>query len=255
MAPGTGSCVDALLARCAPLSFAPLPELADAAPEGPGWFTAVDAPAHVDAVLAAGSAPRGPHAVHATRAFLRELIFCVAAAAHLVECAPVLDVTGYHFHAGGPDGVDRRVLVARGWTKGTSAHVDAVAAAGLVAVAEPVVAAVRARGGVGPRTLWGYVVDMAHFGMLGLARQLGTDRAAAWDRAEQLAEALYAAGVPRMSKPELVRFGERRDDVWGVRGACCLDFRDRSHGMCITCPVLDPATRHAKWETSALRPA
>lgn len=247
------ACPDALRARCAPLSFAPLPELADAPPTGPGWFTAGALGAEqARALLAASTAPRGPHAVHTLRELLRELIFCITAGVYLVEAAPV--VYGYHLHADGHGRIGRRVLVAPAWLRGSRSEVDALAARGLVAVAAPVVAAVRAAGGVGPRTLWGYVLDTTHLTMLGLARQLGDDRTAAWRRAEQLAEAVHAAGAPRMSRPELVRFGGQHDDVWGVRGACCLDFRDREHGMCLTCPVLDPAERARKWEGSTLRP-
>jgi hypothetical protein len=266
--------LEELRARCAPLTFAPLPELAAAAPTGPGWSSAAElaAPgsARLDELLevAAASAPAGPHAVHALRTVLRELIFCVSAAVYLVDAAPAVTPGGYWCRAGGRTGVDRRLLVvARAARVGgaspadgadvrlpDTAALDAWVAEGFVGTVAPLVEAVRARSRVGPRTLWGYVLDMLHFNALSVARQLGHDRSAAWDRAATLAEALHGAGAPRFSRPELVRFGPDPDEVWGVRGACCLDFKDPAHGMCMTCPLLDADARAAKWARSALQP-
>ena len=231
---------DELRDRCAPLRFAPLPELVapDAVPDGPGWSSAADlAGPHadrLDALLAAAArdAPVGPHAVHALRTVLRELIFGVVAAAYLLDAAPAVTPDGYRVHAGGPTGVDRRVLVVAAAARvggprpaapddvrlpGTAA-LDAWAADGFVATVAPLVAAVRGRSRVGPRTLWGYVLDMAHFNALTLARQLGHDRTAAWQRASALADAVHAAGAPRLSRPALVRFGDAPDEVWACAG-------------------------------------
>ncbi|OZM81588.1 hypothetical protein [Pseudonocardia sp. MH-G8] len=269
-----GERLEELRARCAPLTFAPLPELAATAPTGPGWSSAAElaAPgsARLDELLkiAAASAPAGPHAVHALRTVLRELIFCVSTAVYLVDAAPSITADGYWCHAGGRTGVDRRLLVSPATARvggppasggadvrvPSTAALDAWVAEGFVATVAPLVDAVRAASRVGPRTLWGYVLDMLHFNPLSVARQLGHDRTAAWERAAALAEALHAAGAPRFSRPELVRFGADPDEVWGVRGACCLDFKEPTHGMCLTCPLLDADARHAKWAASTLRP-
>ncbi|MHA6625554.1 (2Fe-2S)-binding protein [Pseudonocardia sichuanensis] len=270
-----GERLEELRARCAPLTFAPLPEIAATAPSGPGWSSAAQlaAPgsARLDELLAvaAASAPTGPHAVHALRTVLRELIFCVSAAVYLVDAAPAVTPAGYWCHAGGRTGVDRRLLVVAATARvggasptgaadvrlSSTEALDAWVAEGFVGTVAPLVEAVRARSRVGPRTLWGYVLDMLHFNALSVARQLGHDRTTAWERAARLADALHAAGAPRFSRPELVRFGADRDEVWGVRGACCLDFKDPGHGMCLTCPLLDADARTAKWAASALRPA
>lgn len=276
MATGIGYRLEELRARCGALSFAPLPELAGTggAPSGPGWFSAADltgAHAHrIDELLAARrrAAPPGPHAVHALRILLRELVFCVAAGPYLVNAAPAVSAGHYWYHAGGPAGIDRRLLVVSAAARvggpaatdtadvrlPSTAALDTWVAEGFVATVAPIVTAVRGRSRVGPRTLWSYVLDMLHFNALTLARQLGHDRTAAWERSAALAEAVHAAGAPRLSRPALVRFGPDRDEVWGVRGACCLDFKDPAHGMCLTCPLLDADARATAWVGSALRP-
>jgi hypothetical protein len=270
-----GTRLEELRRRCAPLTFAPLPELAATAPTGPGWSSAADlaapGPGPLDDLLAvaAGSAPAGPHAVHALRTVLRELIFCVSAGVYLLDAAPAVSGDGYWCHAGGRTGVDRRWLVPAATARvgGVSPTVaddvrlpstdalDAWVAEGFVATVAPLVDAVRARTRVGPRTLWGYVLDMLHLNAISVARQLGQDRTGAWERAARLAEALHTAGAPRFSRPELVRFGDHPDEVWGVRGACCLEFKDPARSLCLTCPILDADARAAKWSTSTLRPA
>ncbi|MFB9904835.1 hypothetical protein [Allokutzneria oryzae] len=242
--------LDELRERCSGLAFAPLPELTgpEGTPGGDGWLTAVGMRERVAELLAAqgDDVPPGPRAVHTLRELLRELIFCTAASVYLLDAAPTISGERYWFHHGTE--VDRRRLVVAEFS--TSAP---EIAAGFTATVTPLVTEVGARSRVGSRTLWSYVVDMIHFGMLNLARQLGHDRAAAWSRAAELAEELYAAGIPRRSRPVLARYGDSDDESWGVRGACCLDFTDGSHGMCLTCPLLGDEERAGMWAVSNLR--
>lgn len=253
--------------RCAPLGFAPLPEFAAEPPADPQWITAAGIAAAGHPFLgqlldARADEPPGPRAVHTLRTLLRELIFCTAGAVYLLDAAPELGPYRYFYRAHGADVTGRVLVVTReaavGPGRGTAVTVssqhelDAWLAPGFVATVRPLVELVAARTRVGPRTLWSYVVDMVHFGMLNLARQLGRDRVAAWNRAEELAEQLFVAGVPRRSAPAMVRFGPEDEQVWGVRGACCLDFTDGTHGMCLTCPLLAPDDRARKWASADL---
>lgn len=271
--------IDELRARCAPLRFAPLPGVVTEAPSGPEWITAAGIADPADPFLgrlldADAAEPPGPRAVHTLRTLLRELIFCTAGAVYLLEAAPQLGPDRYVYRTTGPGRsggaedtvgaavLDRVVVVgheavigpARGGALPVTdrAELDAWLAPGFVATVRPLVEIVAARTRVGPRTLWSYVIDMVHFGMLNLARQLERDRAAAWERAGELAEQLFAAGVPRRSEPAMVRFGPENEQVWGVRGACCLDFTDGAHGMCLTCPLLAADDRAEKWAAADL---
>ncbi|MCP3800559.1 hypothetical protein NLX83_14935 [Allokutzneria sp. A3M-2-11 16] len=242
--------IDELRERCAGLAFAPLPELTgpEGVPTDDAWFTAAEMRERVAELLAAQDkdVPPGPRAMEALRILLRELIFCTAASVYFFEVAPRIDADSYWFHYDGE--VDRRRLVAT-----EIAADDGDLAQGFVATVTPLVTEVCARSKVGTRTLWSYVIDMIHFGMLNVARQLGRNRRAAWDRAAELAEQLYAAGVPRRSRPVLVNYGDSDDESWGVRGACCLDFTDGVQGMCLTCPLLDDGARGELWAVSKLR--
>ncbi|GAA4015347.1 hypothetical protein GCM10022247_42750 [Allokutzneria multivorans] len=240
--------IDELRERCAGLAFAPLPELAEDAPSGDGWLTAVEMRKHVGTLLAAQdkAIPPGPRAMEAVRLLLRELIFCTAASVYFFEAAPRVDAEHYWFHYDGE--IDRRRMVVT-----EIAADDRDLAQDFVATVTPLVIEVCAQSRVGARTLWSYVIDMVHFGMLNLARQLGRDRAAAWARASELAEELHAAGIPRRSRPVLASYGDSDSESWGVRGACCLDFTDGVQTMCLTCPLLDDDARGQLWAVSKLR--
>ncbi|WP_086818983.1 hypothetical protein [Allokutzneria sp. NRRL B-24872] len=242
--------IDELREHCAGLAFAPLPELTgtEGVPTGDTWFTAVEMRERVTELLAAQdeAVPPGPRAMEALRVLLRELIFCTAASVYLFEAAPRVAADCYWFHYDGT--VDRRRMVVT-----EIAADDRDLASGFVATVTPLVTEVCAQSRVGARTLWSYVIDMIHFGMLNLARQLGRDRAAAWARAAELAEELHAAGIPRRSRPVLANYGGSDDESWGVRGACCLDFTDGVQTMCLTCPLLDDAARGQLWAVSKLR--
>lgn len=249
----------ALAARqCRDLPFAPFPVILSTV--GRGWRSLteleLDPQARpygftLAAVLRAEhdhSVP-GPHAVHALRTLTRELIFATAASLYLTGRASVFDdrdwlIRGVGRSAGS---VEPAVLV------GDRTGDDDASAAMLVSLITPLVTAIRHATRVGPRTLWSYVVDTACFAMINIARQLDRDRSAAWNRAERLAEALYAAGVPRYSHPELARYdGTNQSGIWAIRGACCLDFKDPEHGYCVTCPLLDGAERAARWRAVRL---
>lgn len=248
---GPGGPMAELRGRCAPLAFAPLPGFVTAPPTGPGWVplarVLVAGDPTLDTLLGArGGQPPGPRAVHTLRDLVRELLFATAGSAYLLGAAPLPSPQRYLYRLG-PDGIAERVLVVDRAPAG-----DRELAPAFVGTLAPLVELVGERTRVGARTLWSYVVDMLHFGMMNLARQLGRDRADAWRRAELLAGHLFEAGLPRRSAPALVRYGATDDQVWGVRGACCLDFTDGTHGMCLTCPVLDAGERARKWAGSGL---
>ena len=208
-------------------------------------------PYSVAAALAAEltDCPAGPHAVHALRSLTREVIWSQSASV-------LLTGSGVQFT---PDQwLLRRVgdgpgSVRHGLPLEAAAPVSAeLGAQSVVALVTPLVEAIREQTQVGRRTLWSYVIDTASLAMIVLARQLGQDRRATWHVAERWAEMLFAAGVPRLSQPELVRYGDRDSDIWAVRGACCLDFKDPDHGFCLTCPVLDHQDRAVRWQASDL---
>lgn len=250
--PGSGGGpMAALRERCAPLSFAPLPGFATAAPDGPGWVPIARIVDPGDPTLdrlldARRDRPPGPRAVHTLRDLVRELLFATAGSVYLFGAAPPPSPSRYLVRVG-PDGIEDRLLVVD-----RAPARDRELAPAFVGTLAPLVELVGERTRVGSRTLWSYVVDMLHFGMMNLARQLGRDRVEAWRRAEALAGHLFEAGLPRRSAPVLVRYGATDDQVWGVRGACCLDFTDGTHGMCLTCPVLDAEERARKWAASDL---
>ncbi|WP_085913677.1 MULTISPECIES: hypothetical protein [Pseudonocardia] len=251
LGPGPGGPMAELRERCAPLSFAPLPGFATAPPTAPGWIPLARIADPGDPALdrlldARGDEPPGPRAVHTLRELLRELLFATAGSVYLSGAAPQPSAQRYLYRIG-PGGIDERLLVVDRDPVG-----DRELAPAFVGTLAPLVELVGERTRVGSRTLWSYVVDMLHFGMMNVARQLGRDRAQAWRRAEELAGHLFEAGLPRRSVPALVRYGATDDQVWGVRGACCLDFTDGVHGMCLTCPVLDAEERARKWAASDL---
>ncbi|MEU6696279.1 hypothetical protein [Pseudonocardia sp. NPDC046786] len=248
---GPGGPMAELRGRCAPLAFAPLPGFATAPPTGPGWVPLARIADPGDPILdrlldARRDAPPGPRAVHTLRDLVRELVFATAGSVYLSGTAPAPSPQRYlcRVESGAVTG---RVLVVDG-----APAADRELAPAFVGTLAPLVGLVGERTRVGSRTLWSYVVDMLHFGMMNVARQLGRERAPAWRRAETLAGHLFEAGLPRRSVPALVRYGATDDQVWGVRGACCLDFTDGVHGMCLTCPVLDAGERARKWAASDL---
>lgn len=236
------------------LDFAPLPaRLTPDSAEGWRPLAALDhrpeatgghSVARVLAAERSDGTPAGPHAVHGLRSLAREVIFSTAASLYLVGRVTPFDPSSWCLRgAGDGPGSTRHGLVVGAPDVGR-----ADAAAALVATVTPLVTAVRAHTRVGPRTLWGYVIDMSRFAMITLARQLDRDRAEAWHESHHWAEALYEAGAPRLSQPRLAVYSpDHADGTWAVRGACCLDFVDPDHGYCVTCPVLDHATRSARW--------
>lgn len=239
----------------ADLAFAPLPGLLTDEPSAHPWYPVSEldlgadavTPLSVARVLAAersDGTPAGPHAVHGLRSLVREMIFSTAAGLYLVGRATPFDADSWHLSSAGTGpGSVRHALRLSG------TDVDAPEAARcLVGTITPLVVAVRSQTRVGPRTLWGYVIDMSRFAMINLARQLGRDRAEAWRQSAAWAEALYDAGAPRLSTPELAVYDPvLPNGTWAVRGACCLDFRDPDHGYCVTCPLLDHDSRAARW--------
>ncbi|MFC7618926.1 (2Fe-2S)-binding protein [Microlunatus sp. GCM10028923] len=242
------------------LRFAPFPELLGRSPApDQGWRPLVEldldpaaepAGFTLAAVLRAEvdhSTP-GPHAVHALRTLTRELVFAMSASLYLTGSATVFDERDWLVREVGRAAASTEpALLLAGARTGT----DRAAAEVLLTIITPILDGIRRATRVGRRTLSSYVVDTASFAMINLARQLGRDRVAAWSRAEEFAEALYEAGLPRLSRPELARYrGDDPAGVWAVRGACCLDFKDPGHGYCLTCPLLDAEERTRRWQAT-----
>nr|WP_218908795.1 (2Fe-2S)-binding protein [Nocardiopsis sinuspersici] len=262
--------LDALRGACAPLKFAPLPDLlshrdveARADPAGPvHWYQA--------GVLASdGSLPvlfdkmrtehgpghRLPAATNFLRVTLREPIFMVSASLYLTGRAPLLgpdtlylpwDTARARF--GTPASVDTRVAVlpddpaadhpATVVVQDEDALLRAAAQA-LFATFEPLIDALHAHSRSGKRTLWGWVLDTLHFYMLNPARYLGRDAEQAWDLATRLGDAVVGAGAVTRRRPRLFPFApEHPRGTWAVRGTCCFDYKgDPEHGYCTTCPL------------------
>lgn len=241
---------------CAPLGFAPLPEVVD---DAAGWrpMSELDLDAgsgDAFSVAAAAAAeltdcPAGPHAVHALRSLVREVLWSQSATVLLTGVGLAVTAEGWLLSGVG----DGPGSIRHGVPRRAVGPVPAQEAAHtVVAVVTPLVEAIRAHTQVGRRTLWSYVLDTSTMAMLVLARQLGRDRRADWETAEAWQELLVAAGVPSLSSPRLAAYGPHDHDLWGVRGACCLDFKDPHHGYCLTCPILDHDTRAARWTDSPL---
>lgn len=253
---------------CAPLRFAPLPDLRTRSLTRPveqrdveQWCRAdllavkgALGPVYDGFVAATRPGHRLPAATHFLRALLREPIFLVAAGLYLTGRAPLLDAEHLWF----PVRADRTVgtplvtgpRVAVTADDAFAGHPDAVvladadevtraAAGAMVAAFTPVVEALYAHTRVGRRTLWGWVLDTTHFYMLNPARFLGRDARAAWERADRLADAMLAAGAVTRSRPRLFPFrADHPRGTWAVRGTCCFDYKgDPAHGYCTTCPL------------------
>ncbi|WP_150243166.1 (2Fe-2S)-binding protein [Nocardiopsis quinghaiensis] len=260
--------LDALRGACAPLKFAPLPDLlspeeVQADPAGPvHWYQA--------GVLASdGSLPvlfdklwtehgpghRLPAATNFLRVTLREPIFLVSASLYLTGRAPLLGPETLHLpwdtvraRFGTPASVDTRMAVLP--DDPAADHPATVvaqdeddqlrmAAQALFATFEPLIEALHAHSRSGKRTLWGWVLDTLHFYMLNPARYLGRDAEQAWELATRLGEAVVEAGAVTRRRPRLFPFapGHPRG-TWAVRGTCCFDYKgDSEHGYCTTCPL------------------
>lgn len=208
-------------------------------------------PYSVSAALAAelDDCPAGPHAVHTLRSLTRELIWSQSASILLTGQGAAFTAEQWMVAGvgAGPGSIRHGLLSEAAGPVQPGAAADTV-----VAVVTPLVEAIREQTRVGRRTLWSYVVDTATLAMVVLARQLGRDRVADWQVAQEWAGQLFAAGVPELSRPQLVRYGDSDRDIWAVRGACCLDFKDPHHGFCLTCPVLDHGDRARRWAVSDL---
>lgn len=252
---------------CAPLRFAPLPDLrlrsftrsGDQGDAGQ-WCRAdllaaknAFAPVYDGFVAATRPGHRLPAATHFLRAVFREPIFLVAAGLYLTGRAPLLDASHLWF----PIRADRTLgtpmltglKVAVTADDRFAGHPETVtfpgsddvvraAAHAMVAAFTPVIDALSAHTRVGKRTLWGWVLDTAHFYMLNPARFLGRDAQAAWALANRLADALLEAGAVTRARPRLFPFCDNHPrGTWAVRGTCCFDYKgDPEHGYCTTCP-------------------
>ncbi|WP_067968887.1 (2Fe-2S)-binding protein [Nocardiopsis trehalosi] len=279
--------LQAVVDACAPLKFAPLPDI---------WVCGVEAPRRphpgtehwyrTDLMVAEGAvgtlfdqvtAHHGPPhklpaATHFLRALLREPIFMVSAGLYLTGRAPLLDERHLWFpwrsnaSFGTPTVTSARVAVlpddpAAGHPDTVVAadpdDLDRIAAEHLVGAFAPIIDAVHAHTRVGLRTLWGWVLDTLHFYMLNPARFLGRDAAEAWARADRLGDALVLAGAVTRKRPRLFPFCEGHPrGTWAVRGTCCFEYKgDPEHGYCTTCPLKDDADRRSELREWIRNPA
>lgn len=124
----------------------------------------------------------------------------------------------------------------------------------LVAVLEPLLAAVRARARYGLRGLWGAVADDLTGTAVWVAGEAGRDQVEAWRVGAALSDRV-AARVPQLrtrARPFPVSWsgGEALSQV---KGTCCLDFRTydgvpdpSGDGYCVTCPFRDDGSRRQR---------
>ncbi|WP_026122322.1 (2Fe-2S)-binding protein [Nocardiopsis halotolerans] len=260
--------LDALRDACAPLKFAPLPDLVSseefhADPPGPvyrhqagamasdGWL-----PVLYDRLRTEhGPDHRLPAATNFLRVTLREPIFMVSASLYLTGRAPLLSPRTLHLpwdgaraRFGTPVSVDTVMAVLPDDpVVGHPATVVAededaqlrMAAEALFATFEPIIDALHAHTRSGRRTLWGWVLDTLHFYMLNPARYLGRDPEQAWELATRLGDAMVEAGAVTRRRPRLFPFApDHPRGTWAVRGTCCFDYKgDPEHGYCTTCPL------------------
>lgn len=260
--------LDAFRDACAPLKFAPLPDLLSfeelsAVPRGrvrwhqagamaaDGWL-----PVLYDRLRSEhGPGHRLPAATNFLRVTLREPIFLVSASLYLTGRAPLLSPDTLYLpwdsglaRFGTPASVGTRTAVlpddpAVGHP-GTVVAEDEdaqlrMAAEALFATFEPIIDALHGHTRSGKRTLWGWVLDTLHFYMLNPARYLGRDPEQAWDLATRLGDAVVAAGAVTRRRPRLFPFApDHPRGTWAVRGTCCFDYKgDPEHGYCTTCPL------------------
>ncbi|MFW5419100.1 (2Fe-2S)-binding protein [Nocardiopsis sp. CNT-189] len=279
--------LQAVVDACTPLKFSPLPDIRTPEvragtehPAGEQWYRTDfmvadgDVPVLFDRLTAAhGPGHRLPAATAFLRAVLREPIFLVSAGVYLTGRAPLLDAEHLWFpwlssarRFGTPTVTSARTAVLVG--DPAAAHGDALPVAGrdelLAATARhtvdtfsPVIDAVHAHTRVGLRTLWGWVLDTAHFYMLNPARFLGHDAEAAWTLARELGDALIEAGAVTRARPRLFPFRDGHPrGTWAVRGTCCFDYKgDPEHGFCTTCPLKCDIDRKAELQEWIRNPA
>jgi hypothetical protein len=134
----------------------------------------------------------------------------------------------------------------------------------LVAVYEPLTAAVRPRAPFGLRGMWGTLADHVAEGALARARDRGDDGERAWAAADAVIDAL-AARVPLLRvrpRPERVVAGERRG-LYATKGTCCLIYkaepldpalpaqvaaaRRLAAAACISCPLRSDEDRRERY--------
>ncbi|GAA1989198.1 hypothetical protein GCM10009799_13660 [Nocardiopsis rhodophaea] len=278
--------LQAVVDACAPLKFAPLPDIrikrVSSVREHPGsehWYRTdlmvaegVIGPLFDQLVAQHGPGHKLPASTHFLRALLREPIFLDSAGLYLTGRAVLLDPEHLWFPwlssgtFGTPTITSSRVAVtpddpAVGHPDAVvvqdEAALDRLAAEHMVRTFAPIIDAVHAHTRVGLRTLWGWVLDIVHFYMLNPARFLGQDAEDAWKRAGRLGDALIEAGAVTRARPRLFPFWDNHPrGTWAVRGTCCFDYKDDpEHGFCTTCPLKCDADRRAELQEWIRNPA
>nr|WP_156185020.1 (2Fe-2S)-binding protein [Allosalinactinospora lopnorensis] len=260
--------MQALVDACAPLKFAPLPDIRSAEIRSVSERRCTEQWYRADLMVVEGAvrtlfdqytARHGPghklpDTTHFLRALLREPIFMVSAGIYLTGRAPLLDQEHLWFpwlsdaNFGAPTVTSTAIAVLP--DDPAADHPDAVvvadeaalerlAAEHMVRTFSPLLDAVSRHTRIGLRTLWGWVLDTLHFYMLNPARFLGHDAGAAWARASRFGEELIVAGAVTRARPRIFPFcAEHPRGTWAVRGTCCFEYKaDPEHGFCTTCPL------------------
>ncbi|QVQ51537.1 (2Fe-2S)-binding protein [Spiractinospora alimapuensis] len=278
--------IQTLVDDCAPLAFAPLPDIrvADASgsqedPPDVCWHRAdlVVERGELGPIFDRYASLHGPghrlaDTTHFLRALLREPVFMVSSSIYLTGRAPLLDPEHLWFpvHADGTIGVPTITAAKTAVLPDDPASdhpdcvvvpdteaLDQIAAEHMVRTFAPLLQAVSQHTRAGLRTLWGWVLDITHFYMLNPARFLGRDANAAWERAHSLGDALVTAGALVRARPRLFPFSpEHPRGTWAVRGTCCFDYKaDAEHGYCVTCPLRSDADRMPEFHSWLRDPA
>lgn len=278
--------LQAVVDACTPLKFAPLPDIRTSGfpasydqPVAERWYRADLMAAEgavgelFDRAAQQSSQHKLPAATRFLRALLREPIFYVSAGLYRTGRAPLVDAQQLWFPwmpdatFGTPTVTSATIAVLA--TDPAAEHPDALvvgeenaaleqaAAQHMVSAFSPIIDAVHAHTRVGMRTLWGWVLDTAHFYMLNPARYLCHDAEEAWERAHRLGEELIRAGARTRSRPRLFPFCENHPQgTWAVRGTCCFAYKDDAeHGVCTTCPLKPDSDRRAELQEWIRDPA
>jgi hypothetical protein len=140
-----------------------------------------------------------------------------------------------------------------------------VAVDGLVAVYEPLAAAVRARAPFGLRGMWGTLADHVAEVAVRRARERGRDAAAAWAAADTLVAELAAREPLLRARPRReVVTGDPSTGTFVAKGTCCLIYKAAAApgaartgapsarqlidtAACTSCPLRAPDDRHARF--------
>jgi hypothetical protein len=236
-----------------------MPDGKGGAPEGDGWVRADEAAAggvvggwleEIRQVSAHGH--RQAAAVKLAETLAYALLSFTVQSVFLAGVAP--DLSPGNVWLRWRDGKIDGVALAASDVSPPGEDLDEWLAARVAATLGPLLAGIRARSRTGLVTLWGRVADVVHVQMLRAAKDLGYDTRAAWQRAEELTDAISAV-VPRLRlrpRPFPVRAVDQAggdwDGIWPVFGTCCFLYKARPDiRQCNVCPLRSDQGRCFDW--------